>query len=101
MSEEASENLEAEHYTESEEPDQPERVLARRCWDSVFILIVSATFAMLDNNIVTYLTPYIKHDLHLSDIDLGWLLGGSFGLFYTLVGVPLAYFIDRYSRKWI
>ena len=56
---------------------------------------------MLDNNIVTYLIPYIKRDLKLTDIDLGWLLGGSFGLFYTVVGVPLAYFIDRYSRKWI
>lgn len=73
----------------------------RIAWYTVFVLIVSVTFAMLDNNIVTYLTFYIKRDLKLTDIDLGLLLGGSFGLFYTLVGVPLAYLIDRYSRKWI
>lgn len=105
MSDEASEIVEAEYLAAARDSSAagpgapwPSPGIA---WYSVVILIFSATFAMLDNNIVTYLIPYIKRDLNLTDIDLGWLLGGSFGLFYTLVGVPLAYFIDRYSRKWI
>ncbi|MFZ1992363.1 MAG: MFS transporter [Alphaproteobacteria bacterium] len=103
MSDEASEIIEAEYLAASKEPAGSDSAWPkpRVAWYSVFILIISATFAMLDNNIVTYLTSYIKHDLKLTDIDLGWLLGGSFGLFYTLVGVPLAYFIDRRPRKWI
>ncbi|HXZ68350.1 MAG TPA: MFS transporter [Alphaproteobacteria bacterium] len=103
MSDETSEILEAEYLAASKERGSTSDSwpLPGVAWYSVFILIVSVTFAMLDNNIVTYLTPYIKHDLNLTDVDLGLLLGGSFGLFYTLVGVPLAYFIDRYSRKII
>jgi len=55
----------------------------------------------VDVAIVPYLASSIKADLRLSDTDLGLLLGVSFGLFYTLVGVPIAWFIDRYSRRWI
>ncbi len=102
MSDEAAEIVEAEYLAQSKEDAANARAsIPRGAWYTVFILIISLTFAALDNNIVTYLTFYIKRDLNLTDIDLGLLLGGSFGLFYTVVGVPLAYFIDRYSRKWI
>ena len=66
---------------------------------TLFILILSTTLAQLDIAIVPYLGPAIKADLHLSDFAWSLMVGASFGLFYTVVGIPIAWFIDRMSRK--
>jgi MFS family permease len=68
---------------------------------AVFLLVLSLTSLQIDTNIVPYVLARIKADLHLSDTNVGVLMGASFGLFYALVGVPMAWLIDRYSRKWI
>ena len=68
---------------------------------TVLLLILSLTSLQLDTNIVPYVAGKIKADLHLSDTDLGALLGFSFALFYTIVGIPMAWLVDRFSRKWI
>jgi len=74
---------------------------ARVAYYTLFVLVLCLTSNQLDINIVPYLAASIKADLHLSDTQLSLLLGASFGLFYTLVGLPSAYFIDRLSRRWI
>jgi MFS family permease len=73
----------------------------RVAYYTLFVLILCLTSNQLDVNIVPYLAATIKADLHLSDTYLSLLLGASFGLFYTLVGLPIAYFVDRFSRRWI
>ncbi len=74
---------------------------ARVAYYTLFVLLLCLTSNQLDVNIVPYLAASIKADLHLSDTHLGLLFGLSFGLFYTLVGLPIAYFVDRFSRRWI
>ena len=74
---------------------------ARIAYYTAFILILSTTFANLDIAIVPYLAGSIKADLRLSDTELSLLVGASFGLFYTVIGLPIAWFIDRFSRKWL
>ena len=73
----------------------------RVAYYTLFVLILCLTSNQLDVTIVPYLAASIKADLHLSDTSLGLLIGASFGLFYTIVGLPIAYFVDRYSRRWI
>jgi MFS family permease len=73
----------------------------RVAYYTCFLLILSTAVANLDTAIVPYLITSIKHDLHLTDTSIGLLMGASFGLFYTIVGLPIAWFLDRYSRKWI
>jgi len=68
---------------------------------TLFVLILCLTSNQLDVGIVPYLAGSIKADLGLSDTALSLLLGASFGLFYTLVGLPIGYFVDRFSRRWI
>jgi MFS family permease len=68
---------------------------------TLFLMILSLTSLQLDTGIVPYVAASIKKDFHISDTDLGLLLGVSFGLFYTVVGIPIAWIVDRYSRKWI
>ncbi len=66
---------------------------------TLFVLILSLACGQLDIQIVPYVAAAIKADLHLSDFGLSLMIGASFGLFYTLVGVPIAWVVDRFSRK--
>jgi MFS family permease len=68
---------------------------------SLFLLILTSACAQLDVAIVPYLAPYIQKAFRISDTALSLLVGVSFALFYTLVGIPIARFIDRYSRRKI
>ena len=74
---------------------------ARIAYYTAFVMILSTTFANLDIAIVHYLAGSIKAEFKLSDTLLSLLIGTSFGLFYTIVGLPIAWFIDRFSRRWL
>jgi MFS family permease len=72
---------------------------ARVAYYTMFVLILSTTCSQLDVAIVPYLGHAIEQDLHLTDYNFSLLVGLSFGLFYTAVGIPIAWFLDRFSRK--
>ena len=56
-------------------------------------------FSVIDRQILVILQESIKKDLHLSDGQLGLLSGFTFGIFYTLLGIPIARMADRFNRK--
>ncbi len=64
----------------------------------LFVLTLVYAFNFIDRQIVGILSPFIKADLGLDDAQLGWLKGIYFALLYTLVGIPIAWLADRYSR---
>ncbi len=65
------------------------------------LLFVVYTFNFLDRQIVGVLAPAIRADLNLNDTQLGMLGGLAFALFYTGLGIPVAWLADRFSRTWI
>jgi MFS family permease len=65
------------------------------------LLFVVYAFNFIDRQILGILAPSIKAELHLSDTELGWLGGPAFAIFYTALGVPIAWLADRSSRTWI
>ncbi len=67
----------------------------------LLILIVVYTFNFIDRQIVGILAVPIKAELALSDTQLSLMGGLAFALFYTLLGIPVAWLADRYSRVWI
>ena len=67
----------------------------------LILLIVVYTFNFIDRQILGILAGAIKHDLHLTDTQLGMMSGLAFAVFYTLLGVPIAWLADRSSRTWI
>ena len=67
----------------------------------LFILVVVYTFNFIDRQIVGILAVPIKAELGLSDTQLSLMGGLAFALFYTLLGIPIAWLADRYSRVWI
>ena len=67
----------------------------------LFLLTLVYGFNFIDRQIVGILAPFIQADLGITNTQLGLLLGFAFGLFYTLVSIPIAYFADRMNRVGI
>jgi MFS family permease len=53
---------------------------------------------MLDRTMLNPLIEPIKHQFALSDTQMGYLSGFTFAVFYTTVGLPLAWLADRRNR---
>jgi len=68
---------------------------ARRARVMLILLTVIYALNYLDRQIVVILQEPIKADFGLLDWQLGMVTGGAFGLFYTLMGIPIANWIDR------
>lgn len=74
---------------------------ARVAWYAMGVLALVRLSAQLDLGILSLLVEPIKHDLHLSDSQMGLLLGFAFAVFHLGIGVPLAVLVDRFSRRAI
>jgi predicted MFS family arabinose efflux permease len=62
-------------------------------------LMITYAIAFIDRQVLAMLQESIKHELLLSDSQLGLLTGFSFALFYALLGVPVARLADRWNRR--
>jgi predicted MFS family arabinose efflux permease len=67
-------------------------------WYALLILGMINCFAYMDRIGLSILMELIKHDLHLTDAQLGVVSGFAFALFNVILGIPLAWIADRYSR---
>lgn len=75
--------------------------LSSRSWYPRYVLgllLVVYTINFIDRQVLSILMEPIKHDLGLSDTQLGILSGIAFALFYATLGIPIAYLADRKSR---
>jgi MFS family permease len=62
------------------------------------VLLVVLAFNCVDRVALGMVLQSIKHDLALSDTQLGFLTGIAFALFYSVMGIPLARRADRGNR---
>jgi len=66
-----------------------------------YVLVMLTSVYMLnqvDRGLMMLLLQPIKEDLRLSDTQLGLMTGIAFGLFYAVVGIPMARWADRGNR---
>jgi MFS family permease len=70
-----------------------------RAWTMVAILALMILLSFIDRYSLTVLVGPVKHDLRLTDPQIGLLLGTAFGVFYSSVGLPLGYLVDNYNRR--
>lgn len=68
--------------------------MSRAYW-ILLVLTLANLVNVMDRTLLTVLIQPIKTDLHLSDTQLGLLLGASFAVVYSLAGLPLARLADR------
>lgn len=65
------------------------------------LLFIVYTFNFIDRQIMGILNVPIQAELGASDSEMGLLGGLSFALFYTGLGIPIAWLADRSNRTWI
>ncbi len=88
----------ATHYRmDASAPKHPHANL--RGWWTVAVLTIAYTFAFIDRQVINLLVTPIKADLGISDTQMSLLMGLSFALFYTLIGVMIGPLADRGSRR--
>ncbi len=71
----------------------------RYAWYVALVLMVCNTLSFVDRQILGLLVDPIKQDLGVSDTQMGLLQGLAFGIFYTLLGIPMGRFVDRGNRR--
>lgn len=62
-------------------------------------MLIAYVLAYVDRLIVSLLVEPIKAELLLSDTQIGVIVGLSFALFYSLMGIPIARIADGGNRK--
>lgn len=68
-------------------------------WYVVALLIVAYVVAFIDRGILALLIEPIKADLGLTDVQMAWLMGPAFGIFYATLGIPIGVLADRSNRR--
>ncbi len=71
----------------------------RYAWSVVFVLMLAYISSFIDRQILSLLVGPIKRDMHLTDTQVSLLMGLSFALFYTLLGIPIGRLADRANRR--
>lgn len=71
----------------------------RYAWYVAGVLMVCNTFSFIDRQVLGLLVPPIKAELGLSDTQIGLLQGLAFGIFYTLLGIPMGRIADHGQRR--
>ena len=67
----------------------------------LFMLLIVYIFNFIDRQIIGILAVPIQAELSLSDTQLSLMGGLAFALFYTALGIPIAWLADRKNRTWI
>src|SRR5947208_2939614 len=68
-------------------------------WYVVGVLTLANVSGFLDRQVLSLLVPAIERDLNISDTQMSYLIGLSFSVFYTVLGLPIAWWADRANRR--
>lgn len=77
----------------------PQAKVSWYSWYALGLLVVTYMFSQIDRKLPVILVESIKHDLHLSDTEIGLATGAIFTLVYASFGIPMSRIADRYGRK--
>jgi len=68
-------------------------------WYVLFVTMIIYTVNIADRYVMSTVLEQIKNDLHLTDGGVNTLTGVSLGFFYVIMGLPLSWIADRFSRR--
>lgn len=72
-----------------------------RAWYLVGVLTLLEVVSFVDRGALSLLVGPVKADLGLTDTEMSLLLGLSVAVFYSSMGIPIGWLIDRFSRRGI
>lgn len=70
-------------------------------WWALTVLLLLYIFSYLDRYVMTMLVTDIQGSLHLSDSQIGFILGPAFAICYAVFSVPFGWATDRYPKRWV
>ncbi len=70
-------------------------------WYVVGVLMIFYILSFVDRQIIALLVEPMKADLGLSDMQISYIGGLSFVIFYTIFGIPIGRLADSRNRKGI
>ena len=68
---------------------------------ALLVLLLAYILSFVDRNVMAVLIGPIRADFAISDFQYSLLHGFAFSMFYIFLGLPIARFADRGSRKWV
>ena len=71
----------------------------RVAWYTVIVLMLAYILSFIDRVIISLLVGPIRADLGISDTRVSLLYGFAFAVFYTVLGIPIAWAADRFNRR--
>ena len=77
------------------EPAYPSTAWA---WYTVIILLCAYIFSFIDRQILNLLVAPVRRDLNITDTEMSLLIGFSFAVFYSVLGLPFGRLADSVSR---
>jgi MFS family permease len=72
--------------------------MSLNAWGLTLFLTCCYTLSLIDRFILAFLAPFIRHDLELSDLQIGLVQGFAFSILYAVAGLPLGVAADRFKR---
>jgi ACS family D-galactonate transporter-like MFS transporter len=66
----------------------------------LFLLALSVLINYIDRSNLSIAAELIKHEIHISDFQLGTLLSAFFWI-YALMQIPAGWLVDRFDVKWV
>ncbi len=87
--------------TQASHPPRPDYPSSAYAWYVVVVLTAAYVVSFIDRQILALLVEPIRRDLGLTDTQMGLIMGSAFALFYTILGIPLGWLADRFSRRGI
>src|SRR5690242_8764008 len=81
-------------------PAQPGRTHnSRYAWYVVAVLTLANVSGFVDSQILTLLVQPIEHRFGITDTQMSYLGGLAFAAFFSTLGIPIARWADRSSRR--
>jgi len=82
-------------------PLRPAETVHRSAWVLLGVMTGFNVLNFVDRQLIASLAPLLIAELHLTRSQIGLLVGFTFVVFYTLVGMVLGVAADRWSRRTI
>lgn len=76
-------------------------VTPAQAWYAVAVLTLANVSGFVDRQILSLLVEPLKRDFSLTDTDVSLLMGLSFTIFYSVLGLPIGRWVDRGARPRI
>lgn len=76
-------------------------VSAFRAWLALAIMVATMLYAIVDRQVFVLVAAEMSTTLQLSNTQLGLIQGVGFAALTLLGAYPIAWFADRYDRRWV